>query len=231
MEAEGIKLGSFDNFWRERLMEYPQSEEFQRLFDELKGELKTPERKLPRPVVVSLIGIPGSGKSTFSILLQEFIPALHLRSDVIGLIRLPKGPDYDYYKAYVIQEALANYYLAREYSVILDNNNRTLYNREQTYRLAKKYGAYNLLFRLSFPFELAVTRTQSRDVGERRGTIMPPREQVVNNLLMFQAQIEEPEPEELKKFDVFYREVDTSKSLDEIREILYQDQELQKIVA
>lgn len=231
MEAEGIKPSSFDNFWRERLKEYSKSGEFQRLFEELKGELKTPERKLPRLVVVSLIGIPGSGKSTFSTLLQEFIPALHLRSDVIGLIRLPKGPDYDYYKAYVIQEALAHYYLARKYSVIMDDNNRTLYNREQAYRLAQNYDAHNLLFRLSLPFELAVTRTQSRDLGEGRETIIPPREQVANNLLMFQAQIEEPEPEELKKFDVFYREVDTSKSLDEIREILQQDQELQKIVA
>lgn len=229
MSAEEIKPGSFDNFWRDRLRKYPQTVEFQRLFEELKSELKTPERKLSRSVVVSLIGIPGSGKSTFSTLLQEFIPALHLRSDVIGLARLPKGLDYDYYKAYVIQEALARYYLTQGYSVIMDDNNRTRYNREQVYRLAQSYGTQNILFRLTLPFDLAVMRTQIRDA--REGRRIQSEKQVRANLFMFQNQIEEPDQEELNQFQILYKTIDTGKSLPEIKTELKKDADIQSLIS
>lgn len=228
MGTEAIQPGSFDNFWRDRLKEYPQTTEFQGLFEQLKSELKTPERKLPRSVVVSLIGIPGSGKSTFSTLLQAFIPALHLRSDVIGLERLPKGPDYDYYKAYVIQEALARYYLAQGYSIIMDDNNRTRYNREQTYKLAQSYGAQNILFRLTLPFDLAVIRTQRRDKKEGEAQS---EEQIRTSLLMFQNQIEEPDEEELKQFQILYKTIDTSKPPSELKTELKNDIDIQILIS
>lgn len=228
MSAEEIKPGSFDNFWRDRLKEYPTTAEFQILFDELKSELKTPDRKLYRPVVVSLIGLPGSGKSTFSTLLQEFIPALHLKSDIIGLQRLPAGPDYDYYKAYVIQEALAHHYLTQGYSVIMDDNNRTRYNREQVYKLAQGYGAQNILFRLTLPFDLAVIRTQNRD-EEEGGT--QSEEQIRASLLIFQNQIEEPDEDELEQFQVRYKRIDTGKSLSEIRAELKKDIDIQILIS
>lgn len=84
---------TFDNFWEQRLKDYPKTDEFKTIYSEMLNELPLPERKLKTPIVVSMIGIPGTGKSTFSKLLQEVIPAIHLRSDVIGLFKLPKGPD------------------------------------------------------------------------------------------------------------------------------------------
>lgn len=228
MSKQESRDDSFDNYWRERLKYYPQTAEFQRLFEELKRELKIPDRRLARPVVVSLIGIPGSGKSTFSTLLQESIPVLHLRSDVIGLERLPKGPDYDYYKAYVIQEALAHYYLAQGYSVIMDDNNRTRYNREQVYKLAQSYDAQNMLFRLTLPFDLAVIRTQRRD--EEEGEAQS-EEQIRANLLMFQNQIEEPDEEELKQFQILYKTIDTSKPPSELKVELKNDIDLQILIS
>lgn len=228
MGTEAIQPGSFDNFWRDRLKEYPQTTEFQGLFEQLKSELKTPEMKLSRSVVVSLIGIPGSGKSTFSTLLKEFIPALHLRSDVIGLARLPERPDYDYYKAYVIQEALARHYLSQGYSVIMDDNNRTRYNREQVYKLAQSYGAQNVLFRLTLPFDLAVIRTQRRDKEE--GRELQSDAQMRTNLRIFQNQIEEPTPEELNEFQVLYKVIDISKSRSELRSELKADTDISALI-
>ena len=102
------KPSTFDNFWEQRLSSYPQTPEFQKIYRQMLEELPLPSRRLKTPVVVSLIGIPGAGKSTFSKLLQEYIPAVHLRSDVIGLAKLSKGPNYDYYKDYVIKHALAS---------------------------------------------------------------------------------------------------------------------------
>ncbi|MBI2314611.1 AAA family ATPase [Candidatus Daviesbacteria bacterium] len=215
MSKQESKPDSFDNYWRDRLKNYPQTTEFQQLFEQLKNELKTPDRKLARSVVVSLIGIPGSGKSTFSTLLQEFIPALHLRSDIIGLERLPKESDYDYYKAYVIQEALTRHYLGQGYSVIMDDNNRTSYNREQVYQLAQSYGARNILFNLTLPFDLAVERTQKRDAEAGRGFRL--KEQTAKDLQMFQNQIEEPTPEELTKFQVLYKVIGISEPISKIR--------------
>lgn len=229
MSKQEGKYDSFDNYWRERLKDYPQTAEFQRLFEELKSELKIPDRRLARPVAVSLIGIPGSGKSTFSTLLKEFIPALHLRSDVIGLQRLPKGPDYDYYKAYVIQEALARHYLTQGYSVIMDDNNRTRYNREQTYKLAQSYGAQNILFRLTLPFDLAVIRTQRRD--KKEGRELQSDAQMRTHLRIFQNQIEELGEDELKQFQILYKTINTGKSLSEIRKELKEDADIQILIS
>lgn len=77
------------NTWRERLAGYSQTDEFKKLYAEHREELVVPENKLTTPLVVSFVGIPGSGKSTVAGLLQEFVPAVHLRSDVIEQAELP----------------------------------------------------------------------------------------------------------------------------------------------
>ncbi len=162
------KPSTFDNFWEERLRDYPQTEEFRSIYQEMLRELPLPERRLQIPVVISLIGIPGAGKSTFAKILQESLPAVQLRSDVIGFTKLPQGPDYDYYKAYVIKHALARHYLGEGYSVIMDDNNRTRYNRERVYGMARQYGARNLLFFLELPIDEAIERATQRDLSEGR---------------------------------------------------------------
>lgn len=204
---ERLLRPAFDNFWRERLRDYPQSEEFKKLFNELKKELPLPERILETPIVVSFIGVTGSGKSTFSKVLQEFIPALHLRTDIVGLFRLPNAPNDDYYKAYVIQEALARHFLEDKYSAIMDDNNRTRYNREQVYRLAQAYHARNVLFELSLPLEVAAERANVRDKEEGRSSGGITLEETLKLVKGFQQQIEIPTEEELRDYSVFYRKI------------------------
>lgn len=221
----------FDNFWRERLRDYPKSEEFKKLFTELKEELPLPERKLEIPIVVSLMGVTGSGKSTFSQALQEFVPALHLRTDIVGLFRLPKAPNDDYYKAYVIQEALARHFLGEGYSVIMDDNNRTRYNREQVYKLAQGYNARNALFQLSVPIEVAAARANTRDTEEGRSSGGITLEETKKLVQGFQQQIEEPTVEELKDYDVFYRKLDASQPISTMIGYLRKDSEFQKLLA
>lgn len=205
---------AFDNFWEERLKDYPKTDEFKSIYKEMLEELPVPERKLKTLVVVSMIGISGTGKSTFSKLLQEFIPAVHLRSDVIGLFKLPKEPNFDYYKAYVIKHALARHYLSQGFSVIMDDNNRTQFNRERAYRMAQQYGARNILFFLHLPLKEALNRAQKRDVKEGRITKF---HQTKEALVAFQNQIENPTSEEIAGWNISYIDIDASKSIEELR--------------
>lgn len=221
------KSSTFDNFWEQRLKDYPQTDEFKRIYQEMLEELPQPERKLKTPIVVSMVGIPGTGKSEFSKLLQEFIPAVHLRSDVIGLFKLPQGPNLDYCKAYVIKHALAVHYLSLGHSVIMDDNNRTVYNRERVYQMAKQYGAKNILFFLHLPLEQAFKRAQKRDHEERR---FQDYHQARDTLLRFQSQIEIPTAEEIAKWNLLYRDIDAGKSIEDLRVDLKKDQAIKLLV-
>lgn len=218
---------AFDNFWEQRLKDYPQTREFKRIYREMLEELSLPDKKLKTQVVVSMIGIPGSGKSTFSKLLQEVIPAVHLRSDVIGLFKLPKGPDFDYYKAYVIKHALARHYLSLSFSVIMDDNNRTKYNRERVYKMAKQYGAKNILFRLHLSPGEALQRAHKRDIEEDR---VREFHQTKKLLERFASEIEEPTSEEIQKWNLLYFDIDASKSVDELRDSLKKDISIKKLL-
>lgn len=209
-----LKPSTFDNFWDERLKDYPKTDEFKEIYREMLKELSLPERKLKTPVVISMIGIPGTGKSAFSKLLQEIIPAIHLRSDIIGLFKLPQGPDFDYYKAYVIKHALAHHYLPEGFSVIMDDNNRTEYNRERVYKMAKRYKAKNILFFMHLPLGDALNRAYKRDIEEGR---VAKFHQTKETLLRFQTEIENPTAEEIKKWKIFYLDIDASKSIEELR--------------
>lgn len=221
------KPSTFDNFWEQRLKDYPQTDEFKTIYQQMLGELPTPLRKLKTPVVISMIGIPGTGKSAFSKLLQEIIPAVHLRSDVIGLFKLPRGPKFDYYKAYIIKHALARHYLSEGFSVIMDDNNRTEYNRERVYKMAQQYGAINVLLFLHLPLEEALNRAHKRDIEEGR---IVEFHQTKDALLRFQSEIEVPTAKEIDKWNLLYRDIDAGKSIEDLRDDLKKDQTIKLLV-
>lgn len=220
-------MKEFDNFWEERLKNYPKTSEFKKIYNEILDEIPLPEKKLETPIVISMIGIPGTGKTTFSKLLREFIPVVHLRSDTIAFIKLPKGPDFDYYKTYVIKHALARHYLSQDFSVIMDDNNRTKYNRERVYKMAKHYGAKNILFFLHLPLKDALRRAKKRDSEEGR---ISEFHQTKNALLTFQNQIENPTSEEIAKWDILYLDIDMKRSISELRKDLVNNPSLSNLL-
>jgi predicted kinase len=212
-----VPSSTFDNFWAERLESYPDTGEFKKIYNEMLTEIEIPEKRPEIPLVVSLIGIPGAGKTTFSKLLKEVIPAVHLRSDVIGFTKIPTGPDYDYYKSYVIKHALARHFLNQGYNVIMDDNNRTRYNRERVYKMAQEYGAKNVLFRLNIRIDDALKRANARDLEEKRQSNF---HQTLEKLELFESQIEEPTQEEIAKWNITYREIDASLPIHELENII-----------
>lgn len=212
-----VPVSTFDNFWAERLSSYPATEEFNRIYNEMLNEIEVPERKLDTPVVVSFIGIPGAGKTTFAKMLKEMVPAAHLRSDIIGFTKIPKGPDYDYYKSYVIKHALARHFLKHGYSVIMDDNNRTRFNRERVYEMARDYGAKNILFRFDIKIDDALKRANARDLAEDREVNF---HQTLDKLKLFQSQIEEPTQDEIDTWNVIYKRIDAGKPIHELEDII-----------
>lgn len=230
MGIEQRSFPRFDDKWRERLHEYPKTAEYQRLLQEYKTSLIIPERKLVRPLAASFLGVSGIGKTSVARMLQEFIPAIHLQPDVIGLQSLLNVPQYDYYKAYVIIENLADQFLADGYSVIFDDNNPTRSNREEVYRLAKRNNAHPLLFELILPFEEAVQRAAARDISEKRVSANMDIEARRRSIAVFQSQIEKPTREEIQKYGVLHRELDMTEPLTSIAHQLTNDAELQTIL-
>lgn len=212
------------------MSDYPESTEFKRIYAELKNELLLPSHKLAIPILVSFVGIPGAGKSTLTQGLQSFIPAVHLRSDHIAFRKLPEDPNQDYYKAYIIQEALTRYYLDEGWSVLKDDNNRFRYSREHVYQLAAGYGAKNILLYLKMPLLDAVARVREREHRDKNGVGIRSFEEIRKQLQSFQDEIELPTDEELERSRVLYREIDALQSSERILSTFKSDPDFQRLL-
>lgn len=112
----------------------------------------------------------------------------------------------------------------------MDDNNRTRYNREQVYKLAKVYHARNILFELFLPLEVAAARANIRDREEDRSSGGITLEETKKLVQGFQQQIEEPTEEELRGYDVFYRKLDASQPIGAMVGYLRTDPEFQKLL-
>jgi len=187
MEKESSR--SFDSNWRKRLKDYPQSLEYQKNLNLLKEEIdKTlPKTKPKKKLVFVFMGIPGSGKSTIAQIIKESIhPSVILHSDWIFFEKLKNQIEDDYYKAYVYQEELARQYLKDDYSVIMDENNRTVKNRSEIYKWAKQYGAQPILVKIDVYLRKAAERLTLK------GKEIKTKVEIIEGLKTFASQTEEP---------------------------------------
>ena len=146
----GKEREKFDDHWRQRLADYPQSSDYQVNRQLLKSEIdqSLPFKKPKRKILFLFCGIPGAGKSTLAKFIKQIHPSVVLSSCWIFFDRLKSRLENDYYQAYVYQEDLAQDYLGQGYSVIMDDNNRTVKNRTTVYRWAQKLEAQPILINI-----------------------------------------------------------------------------------
>ena len=129
-----------------------------------RAESFSPLPEQSRPVLIVIVGLPGSGKSFFCSKLTGRLPYIVLESDVLRK-KLNPRPTYSARESaglfrlihYLIQELLS-----KGVSVILDATNLRESERRPLYRLAEAANARLILVRTEAPEELIRKRLKAR---------------------------------------------------------------------
>lgn len=121
--------------------------------------------QLSKPILITLYGFPGSGKSFFARNLAEHVQVAHLDADRIRS-ELFKNPRYDAQENAIVfhlMNYLADTLLNASVSVIYDTNASRISQRHRLRQMAAKHKAEHLLIWLQIDTESAFARTQRRD--------------------------------------------------------------------
>ena len=116
------------------------------------------------PTLVAVSGLPGTGKSHFSLRLTERLPFVIVESDALRRVLFP-APVYSRQESFRLFKAvhqLIERLLKDGVSVILDATNLTEDNREYLYRIAERLGVRLILVRIEAPPEVVRQRLAAR---------------------------------------------------------------------
>lgn len=118
-----------------------------------------------KPVLISLYGFPGSGKSYVARNLAEVVQLAHVSADCIRT-ELFENPRYDRQENAIVSH-LMNYmaeeFLASGVSVVYDTNALRIAQRRALRELARKHRSDYLLVWLQIDMDSSFVRTQRRD--------------------------------------------------------------------
>jgi predicted kinase len=123
-----------------------------------------------RPVLVVLVGLPGSGKTRLARTLQERTGAVVLESDYLRRVLFGR-PTYTQEESRTLFGAIhaaADRILARGAVVVLDATNLLEREREPLYEIAERRRAKLVLVRLVAPRWLTHRRLRARQAGANR---------------------------------------------------------------
>lgn len=158
-----------------------------------------------KPILVTFLGVPGSGKSFFSRNAAEKMKAVRLNSDAMRLSifgsrentkRIYESGDRKTLNSYVfgaMDYAMAEI-LHRGVDVFYDANSNTRSDRTSVKRIADQYGATAILVWVKTPREVAVRRGQDRD--EAPDSPKKTEAEMHNVIDRMTANIEEPDTSE-----------------------------------
>lgn len=130
----------------------------------LRASLPPLPEPLARPVLVVVVGLPGTGKSYFSRRLAERFPMAVLETDALRKALFPR-PTYspeESARLFRAVHGLIESLLRRGVPVLLDATNLVEANREHLYHIAEKTGARLILARTEAPPEVVRERLARR---------------------------------------------------------------------
>jgi predicted kinase len=130
----------------------------------LEASLGRLPRRVERPVVIVMVGLPGSGKSHLARAVARRTPAVVLDSDALRgvLFADPKHTKREHGRLFPALHVLIDRLLARGNSIIIDATNLKEANRRPYYKLAEKNGAALYLVRTWAPWPVIRERLTSR---------------------------------------------------------------------
>ena len=131
---------------------------------ELTGQ---PEATGGRPWVVVMVGLPGSGKSTFSRRLASMTGAIVLESDALraALFETPTHLPDESKQLFEALYGAAHCLVQAGASVIIDATNLREQDRQRAYDLAEVTGAEMLVLHFRVPERIIADRLTKRDSG------------------------------------------------------------------
>lgn len=128
------------------------------------AKLDIKERKIAEPLIIALIGLIGSGKSSVARELAEQIGATIIENDAIRLELRKQGASYD--RAWAIAENVAVEVVKRGGSVILDSDFAEAKKRASVREKAKKAGVRFLFIRTFCEFDVVSERIRNSEPKE-----------------------------------------------------------------
>ncbi len=136
------------------------TDDTQRLKEAL-GRLPEP---WPKPVLVVLSGLPGTGKSTFARRLRERLPLLVLETDALrkALVGEPRHTRGESNRLFAACHQLVQELLTQGIPMIFDATNLQESHREPLYRIAEITAAKVILVQTTAPPEVVRERLQRR---------------------------------------------------------------------
>lgn len=147
-----------------------------------------------KPTLHLLMGLPGSGKTTLSKILEEQTGAKRISSDEsrLSLFKNPVFDQKEHDELYAMLDHNVEHLLEAGESVIYDANLNRKQHRQEKYDLADKTGAAVILWRLTTPDELS----RKRRLEEQDMKLVPKWEKPERMFERIQDVYEPPEDDE-----------------------------------
>jgi predicted kinase len=126
----------------------------------------------PKPVLVLVCGLPGSGKSHFSRKLLEKVPLACVHSDVMrkALFTQPDYSERESARLFPALHSLIRRLLQRRLPVLFDATNLTERTRSPLYRIADELGAKLFIVFTTASHPVIKTRLDTREKGSLEAT-------------------------------------------------------------
>lgn len=129
--------------------------------------LEVPEETTSKPVLILMTGLPGTGKSHVSRMIQQALPAVIVQSDFVRKLLFPR-PRYTAEESDTVyrtcHEVVARL-LKKGLRVILDATNLIEHKREIVYQIADRAEAKLIIVRTVAPKPVVLQRLDQRKQG------------------------------------------------------------------
>ena len=159
-----------------------------------------------KPLIVTFVGIPGSGKTTFAKQLAERLGCTVLNSDGIRMSMWktldaihathsdPEARAHANQLTFGAMNYAAKQILSAGQSVVYDCNANRLTERKEKHDIARETNAISVVVRIKVPYETSLSRIQYRDEAHDQRRISEAKANAV--LERFMSEIEEPTNDE-----------------------------------
>lgn len=140
--------------------------------------LEIPQSTLAKPLCITLIGIPGSGKTFLAKKLSEKLPLVYLSDELIQAFLVPNKTFFDRGEEAVLELAFTTIdkLLHKKYGVVFDANLKKLESRTAIKEIVKGANAELVTIYLTCPENIAFDRLKQINLkilrGDEKGFVM-----------------------------------------------------------